>query len=91
MLPLVDRPLIQYAVDEARAAGNEDFIFITAARKGALEDYFDTSAALQQRLAMNGKTDALTALERTGMAEGSLAFVRHHSPLGLGRAVCLAH
>ncbi|WP_037227703.1 UTP--glucose-1-phosphate uridylyltransferase [Roseobacter sp. GAI101] len=90
MLPLVDRPLIQYAVDEARAAGIEEFIFITAAGKGALEDYFDTAAALEQRLAMNGKTDALAALDRTRMSEGSLAFVRQNNPLGLGHAVRLA-
>ena len=90
MLPLVDRPLIQYAVDEARAAGIEEFIFVTAAGKGALEDYFDTAAALEQRLAANGKTDALAALERTRMPEGALSFVRQAAPLGLGHAVRLA-
>ena len=90
MLPLVDRPLIQYAVDEARAAGIEEFIFVTAAGKGALEDYFDTAAALEQRLAANGKTDALAALERTRMPEGALSFVRQTAPLGLGHAVRLA-
>ena len=55
MLPLIDRPLIQYAVDEARAAGFEEFIFVTAAGKGALEDYFDTAAALEHRLAHSNK------------------------------------
>ncbi|APE42419.1 UTP--glucose-1-phosphate uridylyltransferase [Sulfitobacter alexandrii] len=90
MLPLVDRPLIQYAVDEARAAGIEEFIFVTAAGKGALEDYFDTAAALEQRLAAAGKTDALAALERARMPEGALSFVRQAAPLGLGHAVRLA-
>ncbi|MFT7059656.1 MAG: UTP--glucose-1-phosphate uridylyltransferase [Pseudorhodobacter sp.] len=90
MLPLVDRPLIQYAVDEARAAGIEEFIFVTAAGKGALEDYFDTAAALEQTLRASGKTDALAALERTRMPEGALAFVRQNKPLGLGHAVRLA-
>lgn len=90
MLPLVDRPLIQYAVDEAREAGIEEFIFVTAAGKGALEDYFDTAAALEQRLEKNGKKDALEALERTRMPEGALSFVRQNNPLGLGHAVRLA-
>ncbi|AUH33063.1 UTP--glucose-1-phosphate uridylyltransferase [Paracoccus tegillarcae] len=90
MLPLVDRPLIQYAVDEAREAGIEEFIFVTAVGKGALEDYFDTAAALEQRLARAGKADALAALEPTRMPEGALSFVRQSNPLGLGHAVRLA-
>ena len=90
MLPLVDRPLIQYAVDEAREAGIEEFIFVTAAGKGALEDYFDTAAALEQRLEQTGKSDALAALERTKMPEGALSIVRQNNPLGLGHAVRLA-
>lgn len=90
MLPLVDRPLIQYAVDEARAAGIEEFIFVTAAGKGALEDYFDTAAALEQRLTASGKIDALKALEGTRMPEGALSFVRQSAPKGLGHAVRLA-
>ena len=90
MLPLVDRPLIQYAVDEACEAGIEEFIFVTAAGKGALEDYFDTAAALEQRLAKNGKKDALATLEQTRMPEGTLSFVRQDQPRGLGHAVKLA-
>lgn len=90
MLPLVDRPLIQYAVDEARAAGIEEFIFVTAAGKGALEDYFDTAAALEHRLEQSGKTTALEALARTRLPEGALSFVRQNNPLGLGHAVRLA-
>lgn len=87
MLPLVDRPLIQYAVDEAREAGIEEFIFVTAAGKGALEDYFDTAAALEQRLEAAGKAEALAALERTRMPEGALSFIRQAQPRGLGHAV----
>ncbi|MCF2869854.1 UTP--glucose-1-phosphate uridylyltransferase [Octadecabacter sp. G9-8] len=87
MLTLVDRPLIQYAVDEAREAGIEEFIFVSAAGKGALEDYFDTAAALETRLAAAGKVDALAALERTQMPEGALTILRQAQPLGLGHAV----
>ncbi|MEY8802284.1 UTP--glucose-1-phosphate uridylyltransferase [Leisingera sp. XS_AS12] len=90
MLPLVDRPLIQYAVDEAREAGIEEFIFVTAAGKGALEDYFDTAAALENTLEARGKTDALEAIARTRLPEGALSFVRQSNPLGLGHAVGLA-
>ena len=87
MLTLVDRPLIQYAVDEAREAGIEEFIFVSAAGKGALEDYFDTAAALEHQLVAKGKTDALAALERTRMSEGALTILRQAQPLGLGHAV----
>ncbi len=90
MLPLVDRPLIQYAVDEARAAGIEEFIFVTAAGKGALEDYFDTAAALERSLADSGKKEALAALGATRMPEGALTFLRQNQPRGLGHAVRLA-
>jgi UTP--glucose-1-phosphate uridylyltransferase len=86
MLTLVDRPLIQYAVDEAREAGIEEFIFVSAAGKGALEDYFDTAAALENQLRAKGKTDALAALERTRMPEGALTILRQANPLGLGHA-----
>ncbi len=90
MLPLVDRPLIQYAVDEAREAGIEEFIFITSAGKNPLEDYFDSASALERRLQDNGKTSALEALESTQLPEGRLAFVRQSAPRGLGHAVGLA-
>ncbi|WP_114288079.1 UTP--glucose-1-phosphate uridylyltransferase [Candidatus Halocynthiibacter alkanivorans] len=90
MLPLLDRPLIQYAVDEARAAGIEEFIFITSAGKSALEDYFDTAAALEMRLERAGKTEALAALGRTRMPAGTLSFIRQDRPKGLGHAVSLA-
>lgn len=87
MLPLIDRPLIQYAVDEAREAGIEEFIFVSAAGKGALEDYFDTAAMLEHRLKEAGKSAALDALTQTRMAEGALTILRQAQPLGLGHAV----
>lgn len=90
MLPVVDRPLIQYAIDEAREAGIEEFIFVTAAGKGALEDYFDTAAMLEHRLDAASKTAALKALERSRMPEGCASFVRQDQPRGLGHAVRLA-
>ncbi|MGO4916868.1 UTP--glucose-1-phosphate uridylyltransferase [Pseudogemmobacter sp. W21_MBD1_M6] len=90
MLTLIDRPLIQYAVDEAREAGIEEFIFVTAAGKTSLEDYFDTAAALEHRLTASGKTTALDALSVTRMNEGALTFVRQDQPRGLGHAVRLA-
>lgn len=90
MLPLVDRPLIQYAVDEARAAGIEEFIFITSAGKSALENYFDTAAALENNLKKAGKLSALEALGPTRMPEGTLSFIRQKQPKGLGHAVWLA-
>ncbi|WP_341365900.1 UTP--glucose-1-phosphate uridylyltransferase [Yoonia sp. BS5-3] len=90
MLPLVDRPLIQYAIDEARQAGIEEFLFVTAAGKGALEDYFDTAATLEERLKKSGKTKALDALAPTRMPEGALTFIRQSQPKGLGHAVKLA-
>ena len=87
MLTLVDRPLIPYAVDEAQEAGIEEFIFVSAAEKGALEDYFDTAAALEYRLPAAGKTDALNAIEYSRMPEGALTILRKAQPLGLGHAV----
>jgi UTP--glucose-1-phosphate uridylyltransferase len=87
MLPLIDRPLIQYAVDEAREAGIEEFIFVSAAGKGALEDYFDTAGMLEHRLKEAGKSAALDALTQTQMAEGALTILRQAQPLGLGHAV----
>ena len=67
ILTLVDRPLIQYAIDEAREAGITEFIFVTSRGKSALEDYFDHSPALEQTLAEKGKTDLLETLQGTNM------------------------
>ena len=90
IMTLVDRPLIQYAIDEARAAGIKEFIFVTSRGKGALEDYFDHNAELQSALERKGKTALLEALEQTNMDSGAIAYIRQHKPLGLGHAVWCA-
>jgi UTP--glucose-1-phosphate uridylyltransferase len=92
MLPLVDRPLIQYAIDEARAAGITEFIFVTSRGKSALEDYFDRAPELEAQLHENGKTKLLESLHQTDMGSGAVAYVRQHERLGLGHAVwCARH
>lgn len=90
MMTLVDRPLIQYAIDEARAAGITDFIFVTARGKSALEDYFDTAAELERSLEEAGKLDLLDTLRSTYMSSGAIAYIRQHRALGLGHAVWCA-
>ena len=90
MLPIVDRPLIQYAVDEALAAGIEQMIFITGRGKGSMEDYFDISYELEKTMAERGKS--LATLEGTRLEPGAIAYVRQQEPLGLGHAVwCARH
>lgn len=90
IMTLVDRPLVQYAIDEARAAGIEDFIFVTSRGKDALEDYFDRAPALEAELEAKNKTDLLEVLESTNMGSGQIAYLRQHRPLGLGHAVWCA-
>ena len=90
IMTLVDRPLIQYAIDEARAAGIEDFIFVTSRGKTALEDYFDLAPDLEAELEASGKTELLEILRTTNMASGAIAYIRQHKPLGLGHAVSCA-
>ncbi len=90
IMTLVDRPLIQYAVDEARAAGIEEFVFVTSRGKGALEDYFDRSPVLEAALRVSGDARLLRELEGTTMPSGAIAYVRQHRPLGLGHAVWCA-
>ena len=90
IMTLVDRPLIQYAIDEARDAGITEFIFVTSRGKGALEDYFDHAPELEASLAKKGKTDLLETLESTNMDSGAIAYIRQHRPLGLGHAVACA-
>ena len=90
IMPLVDRPLIQYAIDEARAAGIEEFIFVTSRGKSALEDYFDDAPALTDALRRSGKTALLEELERSRMPSGSIAYVRQNDARGLGHAVLCA-
>ena len=77
-------------MDEARAAGIEEFIFVSAAGKSALEDYFDTAATLEAHLAAKGKQDALDKLACTRMAENEMTILRQDRPRGLGHAVRLA-
>ncbi len=90
IMTLVDRPLIQYAIDEARAAGIEDFIFVTSRGKSALEDYFDHAPDLEASLQASGKMALLDILNDTNMDSGAIAYMRQHKPLGLGHAVSCA-
>ena len=90
IMTLVDRPLVQYAIDEARAAGIKEFIFVTSRGKGALEDYFDNAPQLEQELRRKGKTELLELLKSTDMDSGEIAYMRQHRPLGLGHAVWCA-
>jgi UTP--glucose-1-phosphate uridylyltransferase len=90
IMTLVDRPLIQYAIDEARAAGIKEFIFVTAKGKGALEDYFDGAPELEKTLRKKGKTDLLKELRATDMDSGAIAYIRQREALGLGHAVWCA-
>ena len=90
IMTLVDQPLIQYAIDEARAAGITEFIFVTSRGKGALEDYFDHAPQLEQELRKKNKHDMLEVLQNTNMDSGAIAYIRQHKPLGLGHAVWCA-
>ena len=90
IMTLVDRPLIQYAIDEARAAGIREFIFVTSRGKSALEDYFDHSPELENTLKRQGKTELLEILRDTNMDSGAIAYVRQNRPMGLGHAVWCA-
>ncbi len=90
IMTLVDRPLIQYAIDEARAAGIKEFIFVTSRGKSALEDYFDHSPELESALRKKEKLDLLKTLKSTNMESGAIAYLRQHKPLGLGHAVWCA-
>jgi UTP--glucose-1-phosphate uridylyltransferase len=90
IMTLVDRPLIQYAIDEARAAGIKEFIFVTSRGKSALEDYFDDAPELENSLRKSGKTELLDMLKSTNMDSGAIAYVRQNRPLGLGHAVWCA-
>ena len=90
IMTLVDRPLIQYAIDEARAAGIKEFIFVTARGKSALEDYFDHAPELEAVLRKAGKDELLEVLKTTNMDSGAIAYIRQHKALGLGHAVWCA-
>ncbi|WP_425093805.1 UTP--glucose-1-phosphate uridylyltransferase GalU [Tropicimonas sp. S265A] len=90
IMTLVDKPLVQYAIDEARAAGIEEFIFVTSRGKSALEDYFDQAPQLEQSLEAKGKTELLDVLRKTNMESGAIAYIRQTQALGLGHAVWCA-
>lgn len=90
IMTLVDRPLVQYAIDEARDAGIKEFIFVTSRGKGALEDYFDNAPQLEQELRKKGKDELLDILKSTNMDSGEIAYTRQNKPLGLGHAVWCA-
>ena len=90
IMTLVDRPLVQYAIDEARAAGIKEFIFVTSRGKGALEDYFDDAPELERSLRKKGKADLLSELKSTNMESGAIAYIRQHQAMGLGHAVWCA-
>lgn len=90
IMTLVDRPLIQYAIDEARAAGITEFIFVTSRGKSALEDYFDHAPELEAELERKSKTDLMATLKTTYMDSGAIAYIRQHKPKGLGHAVWCA-
>jgi UTP--glucose-1-phosphate uridylyltransferase len=90
MLPVVDRPLIQMVVDEARQAGIEHLIFVTGRNKGVIEDHFDRQFELELTLTERGKKAELKLLEENLPEAGTVSFTRQQSPLGLGHAVWCA-
>jgi UTP--glucose-1-phosphate uridylyltransferase len=90
MLPVVDKPLIQYAVEEARAAGIERFVFVTGRGKTAIEDHFDHDGELQHFLLNRGKRDLWAEVETITMPTGQVFYTRQPEPLGLGHAVWCA-
>jgi len=92
MLPVVDKPLIQYAAEEAWAAGIEELIFVTGRGKTAIEDHFDRGWELQATLAERGKSDQLENLQSLLRRPGEIVYTRQQEPLGLGHAVwCARH
>ena len=90
MLTVVDRPVIQYAVDEAREAGIEHFVFVTGRNKAVIEDHFDRQYELEHTLELRGKTRALAELQKDLPSAGRTSFTRQQEPLGLGHAVWCA-
>ncbi len=90
LLPVVDKPLIQYAVEEAQAAGIEEFIFVTGRGEATIRDHFEHDEALNAYLAARGDDAALAVTAGAVLAPGSAAFVRQEEPLGLGHAVLCA-
>tara|TARA_B100000686_G_scaffold129236_1_gene136368 strand:- start:505 stop:1383 length:879 start_codon:yes stop_codon:yes gene_type:complete len=92
MLPIVDKPLIQYAVEEAQAAGIEEFIFVTGRNERTIENHFDVSYELEDQLKARGKSETLAELQDWMPSAGQIAYTRQQKPLGLGHAVwCARH
>ena len=92
LLNVVDRPILSYIVEEARAAGIEHFVFIVGRGQGAIEDYFDSIPEIEQALETKGKLDILADVRRDLPEPGQMSFVRQMAPLGLGHAVwCARH
>jgi UTP--glucose-1-phosphate uridylyltransferase len=91
MLPIVDKPLIQYAAEEALAAGARLLVFITGSSKRAIEDHFDSDPELEAALAEQGKKDLLETLRGILPADATCIYIRQPAPLGLGHAVLCAH
>ncbi len=90
MLTVVDRPALQYVVDEAREAGIEHFVFVTGRNKGVIADHFDIAYELEATLEERGKTEELKRLRRDLLEPGAISFTRQQSPLGLGHAIWCA-
>lgn len=90
LLPVVDRPVLQYVVEEALAAGIEHIVFVTGRNKGAIEDYFDRAFELETSLEAKGKDAILSELKQTGLPPGASSFIRQQGALGLGHAVLCA-
>jgi len=90
MLPVVDKPIIQYAVEEAFAAGIEQIIFVTGRGKRALEDHFDRSFEIENSLKNKGKEDLLKQIQELVPRTGTIIYTRQHEPLGLGHAIWCA-
>jgi UTP--glucose-1-phosphate uridylyltransferase len=91
MLPIVDKPLIQYAADEALAAGARLLVFVTGSSKRAIEDHFDTDPELEAALAEQGKKELVDLLRGILPADATCIYIRQPAPLGLGHAVLCAH
>ena len=90
LLNIVDRPILSYVVEEARAAGIEHFVFIVGRGQGAIEDYFDANPEIEGTLEAKGKLDILADVRRDLPQPGEMSFVRQMAPLGLGHAVWCA-
>ena len=90
LLNVVDRPILSYVVEEARAAGIEHFVFIVGRGQGAIEDYFDSSPEIENTLEAKGKLDILADIRHDLLEPGQMSFIRQMAPLGLGHAVWCA-